>query len=335
VFSYCIEKKGDNINEIIDELVELNKAVKAPVSHIGSTVSQIRAAAHASAKAFKAFYNRVDLNCKAGFGFIKSFTSKLNGDLVGVKAAINSAHARIKKNTAAVADFAKKLAANKAELRNSHKRHAIESRNFRHRLLEAGAKLTTLRHIRNIIVDELLNGKAPASLIQVNTISTQLKQLKTLVEKDNDTMFSSVVSALLELVSEKNLNDQVILRKFLASLNKLAHKIRAWRRSAIADHKKIRKLNRASNAAKLKSIRALGNLLVEARSEVVGATRAIDELNNAIFIINKALARKQKENKHWERICDDQKRVAKIFTTAYTNLKNKVKKVGAALLNLQ
>jgi hypothetical protein len=335
VFSYCIEKKADNMNQIIDELVELNKIIQTPSLKIGIVVNQIQSAAQDSAKAFKGFYSKVEGNCKAGFGYLKSFTTKLEGDLVGAKDGINKATARVKKNTAAAANFGNKLKSAKESLKRDHVRQAQESNVFRERLLEAHAKITTIRHIRNIVVDELLNGKAPASLIQVNTISGKLQELKTLVEKDNDSMFAAVVSTLLEMVSGKNLNDQATLKKFLGSLSKLNQKIRNWRKSAIADHKRLRKLNKLNNAAKLKSIRALGRLLIEAKSAVVGATKAIDELKNAVFIISKAIARKHVQAKNWDKLCKDQARVKNIFVTAYKGLKAKLKTVGSSLLSLQ
>jgi len=335
VSSYCIEKKADNVNQIIDELVELNKAVKTPAAKIGSVVSQIRAAGHDSAKAFGAFYAKVKSNCKAGNGYLKSFTAKLNGDMVSAKSGVNSANGRIKRSTTAAARLAKRLGSSKSALKRSHARQAKEARVFRQNLLEAEGKVVVIRHVRNIVVDELLNGKAPASLIQVNTITSKLQELKTMVEKDNDSMFSAVVGTLLEMVSEKNLNNQKILRKFLGALRKLKNRIVAWRKKALGNSRRIRRLSLASNAARLKSIRALGRLLVEARSSVVAAKRTIDELKNASGLISRALSRKATEVKNWGRLCADQKRVAGLFGGAYNQLRNKVKQVAASLLNLQ
>jgi len=146
-------------------------------------------------------------------------------------------------------------------------------------------------------------------------------------------MFSAVVSSLLQMATERNLNDQGVARKLLASLVKLNRKIRHWRKQALADQKKLRKLHRASNAANLKSIRALGSLLVEARSAVLGAVKHIDELNNAIFIIQRAIARKAKENHHWKRICEDQKRVARLFTSSIEDLKAMVQKSAETFIS--
>lgn len=333
--SYCIEKKADNVNQIIDELVELNRIILTPAQKIGRVVAQIREAARDSAKAFDAFYSRVKTNCNAGSGYLKSFTDKLKGDKINAQASINHARNRVKVNQAAHSKLKKQLKDARAALEQAHKRQGREAHEFNQRLLEAESKLTTIRHVRNIVVDELLNGKAPASLIQVNTISTKLNELKTMVEKDNDSLFTSVIGNLLEMASQQNLNDQTTLRKFLGSLRKLNRRIKAWRTAALANHKKIQKINAASNAAKLNSIRATSKLAVEAASAVKGGLRHIDELSNAIGLIEKALARKQKESDNWEKLCKDQSRVAGIFQNAHKALRSRAKQVHGNIVRLQ
>lgn len=332
VTSYCIEKNTNNVNQIIDELVELNKVNKAHAPNIGRTISQIRSAVHDSAKAFGAFYSKVEANCHNGRRYLTSFTAKLKGDLVAAQSGINSAHGRIKRSTASAARLTHKLKHAKDALKKSQKRQRHEAHVFHQHLLEAEDKLVVIRHIRNIVVDELLNGKAPASLIQVNTINTQLNQLKTLVEKDNDALFSSVVATLIEMSNERNLNDQKVLRNFLGALRKLRLRITEWRAGAIKDRKRLSDINKKSNAARLKSIRAVGRLLVEARSSVVAAQRTIDDLNNAVVLVNRGLKRKARESHHWDRLCADQKRVAGVFNGSYQTLRRKVRAVAAALL---
>jgi len=316
-------------------LVELNKAVDNPASKIASVVSQIRSSVHDAIQAFKAFYKRVQGNCKTGQHYLQTFKAKLQGDLSSTNGLINSAQNSLKKNQAAAASLAKKLSAAKEELKSAHERQEKEEAHYRAIILEAYQKLVVIRHVRNIVVDELLNGKAPASLLQVNTVSQKLQELKTLVEKDEDSMFSSVVATLIEMVSERNLNDQNILRKFIAALDKLKKSIKRWRSKSKADHKNIKRLNEANNAAKLKSIRALGRLLVEARSGAIGASRAIEELSNARDLITAAIGVKTREEKQWQELCDDQERVAKIFQTAHANLKSKIKTAAAHIFNLQ
>jgi hypothetical protein len=335
VSSFCIEKKPDNVNQIIDELVELNKSVGTPASDVGALVSQIRTATHDTSVAFNSFYAGVHSNCQAGFKYLKSFHGKLSGDRVGAQASINSAQSRIAKNTASAARLVKQVKSAKRTLRNAHARMVKERSAYRVSLLEAEGKITVIRHVRNIVVDELLNGKAPASLIQVNTITSKLQELKTLVQKDNDSIFATVVGTLLEMVTEKNLNDQKILRKFLGALSKLNNKIRAWRTSTLKRNKAQHQLNKATAQARLRSLRALGKLLVEAKSAVVAGTRAVEDLKNAVALLGRALARKVQEAKNWGQLCGDQSRVNKLFVDAHNSLLAHLKYVSHRLLALK
>jgi len=134
-------------------------------------------------------------------------------------------------------------------------------------------------------------------------------------------MFTVVVTSLLENVSERNLNDQGILRKFLKSLKKIRNSIWKWKKTSKANHKVQRKLAKESIAAKLKSLRALGRLLVEARSNKVSATRNIEELKAAVSHLNHAITRKTRELKYWNLLCDNQAAVMKVFKDARNELK--------------
>jgi hypothetical protein len=323
VSSFCIEKKADNVNQIIDELVALNTSVQTPADKIGSLVSQIRTSAHQSAKAFGAFYSGVQANCKAGTRYLSAFSAKLNGDVVATRQGVLGAQRRMAKGTAAGTRLTAQVATAKTSLRNSRARQVKEATVFRALLAEAKGKMLVLKQVRDIVVDELLNGKAPASLIQVNTITSKLQDLKKMVANDNDSMFSAVVGSLLEMVTQQNLNDQTILRKFLAALARLGSKISNYITKSTAGAKKIRALNLTTNAARLTSLRALGKLLVEARSQVVAGTRTVEELNNAGEVLNRAVQRKVRETKQWSNLCGDQARVGALFMKAHQVIKAK------------
>jgi hypothetical protein len=335
VSSFCIEKKPDNVNQIIDELVALNTNVGTPASQMGELVEQIGAAAHDTATAYTKWYSGVEANCAAGFKYLKSFHEKLEGDRVGAQASVASFQSRMRKNTASAAKLVVQVKAGKATLRNAHARMVKERSAYRVALLEAEGKITVIRHVRNIVVDELLNGNAPASLIQVTTITSKLQELKTMVQKDNDSIFATVVGSLLEMVTEKNLNDQKILRKFLGALSKLNNKIRAWRTSTLKRNKEQHQIDKATAKARLTSLRALGKLLVEARSAVVAGRNAVEDLTNTVALLTRGLARKAVEAKNWYSLCADQARVNTMFVTAHKSLEAHVKGVSARLMNLK
>jgi hypothetical protein len=335
VSSFCIERKADNFNQIIDELVELNSAIATPADKVARTIASIRAAANDSATAFSAFYTQVQANCASGRKQLANFASKLQGDLVNAQAGINSATKAAALNKKNAGRFQAQAAAARSALAKTHARQQKEAATYREQLLEAEAKMVVIKHVRNIVVDELLNGKAPASLLQVNTISSKLNQLKSMVEASNDSMFTTVVNSLIEMASEKNLSSQRILRKFLGALKKLNDKLKLWISTSAAENKKMNAINKANNAAKLKSVRALGRLLVEARSSVVAAARTIRELKNATTVLGRSIHRKSQEAHHWGRICAAQAKTMTVFRDARASLKAKVTQVSAALLHLK
>ena len=299
-FSHCLEKKQDNAGEIIDELTELHTIIGTPKPDLGRLINTIKNSEKNSRHVFDKFFKSVKGNCKTGGRLLVEFMAKIKGDIVSAKAGINRAHDRIKKNTKAITKLTKQIKKHKEQLINAHRRHGKEAKQFQKTLLEAEAKIITIKHVRNIVVDELLNGKAPASLIQVQTINTNLNQLKTQVQNDNDSIFSTVINTLLEMTTEQNLNNQKILRKFLGALRTLNNRIRAWIKKSKQQYRRVRKLNLATKLATLTSLRAFGKLYVEARSSLIAAKRTIEEFKNAGTISSKGLARKNKELENGE-----------------------------------
>ncbi len=324
--SYCVEKKTNYMNQIIDELVELNTQMHHHKPNAFLLLKKIAQSAKESARAFVAFYRKVKANCKRGVRYIRNFMQKLKGDYIVSGIRIRKAKKRIKYAKKHAHRLRKKIAKSKKRLRKAAKRHARSAFRFRKALTEAEGKLVVIKHVRNIVVDELLNGRAPKpSLLQVNTITTKLQQLKTMVEKDDDVIFSTLVETLIQMASLKNLSDQRILRKFLRALAKLASKIRRWRKLAFRNRRRIKKIYKKSFAARLRVLRAMGRLLIQFRSTVLASRRAISDLKNTLKVIARALKRKRNEFKNWILLCSDQKHVGKLFAKHFLTMKRKLR----------
>lgn len=308
-------KQPDVANEIIDQLLELNKLVTPSQQNLSKLVYDVRAATQDNAQSFNSFYGEVANSCKTAAEKLKSFVAKLNGDLVGAQDGINVANKSSEQSKATVTRLTDQVKEAKTALEDAKNRQANERKKSRALLNEANEKLIALRYVRNIVTDELLNPpKAPGmALIQVQGITSKLEDLKKLAVKGSDAMFTTVVTSLLSMATEQNLNDQNILRKFLAALHKLEEDIKKWRTRAVAADKNIRMLNRKSNAEMLNSLRALGQLLVDARSAVMAATRTIDELKYVVDMLSKAISVKNNEAISWMNLCNDQDRIAKLF----------------------
>ena len=333
-----MENKPDSVNEIIDQLLELNKLVAPSPQHLSKLVYEIRAASQDTTQSFNSFYGEVKNSCKTAAEKLTSFSTKLNGDLINARDGINVANQSSEQSKATVTRLTQEVKDAKTALRDAKKRQDNERRASRALLREANEKLIALRHVRNIVTDELLNPpKAPQkmALIQVQDITSKLQDLKTLAVKGSDAMFTTVVTSLLSMATEQNLNDQNILRKFLEALHKLEENIRAWKMRTLQANKQIRSFNRKSNAEMLKSLRALGQLLIDARSAVVAATRTVDELNNAVTLLTKALSVKNKEAHHWFALCQDQDRIANLYRKEQETFSRNINDANKRLLTGQ
>jgi len=272
-------------------------------------------------------------NCKIGSSYINDFSNKLKGDLLTANGAITKSEKHKVKAQKDLTKYSKEFKESKAAVRAAHIREEKEQRHFEKLLIEADNKLIVIKRVNDLIEDELLNGKAP-SLVQVNTVSEKLNELKTMLEKSDDSMFATVIGALLETVSLQNLSNQGILRNILSTLKKIKNNILAWRKKAIKDNKNVRKIAAKAMAAKLKSLAALGKLIIVAKSDIVQATRNIEELKTAIAALNVVISRKARDLKHWNALCDNQAQIAKIFRDGRSELKKHVSNVAKNLLNL-
>jgi hypothetical protein len=320
------------MNEIIDELVQLNKDVRTSRSQIARLVSEIRNSNSKSEGSFSNFLNSVRARCTRGSTLMKDFVTQLTGDKTTAEVQIKNTQTRLGQFDKNIASTVKQINILETSISESQKRERKEARDFSNTLFEAEEKLQALRHIQNIVQDELLNTGKGASLLQVKTISEKLQELKAKIEKDSDPMFISVITGLMELTSERNLNDQSVLKKFLSAVSKLAAKLNEWRVKATRDRKNLRKIQKLTRTQKKNVLRSQNLLLVEYRSNKAAALSAIEELNHAVQESNRSLNRKANEIKHWNANCQDQERLGKVFLSGYSEVKRHTEGLVAALL---
>jgi acyl CoA:acetate/3-ketoacid CoA transferase alpha subunit len=346
VSSFAIERKADNINQIIDELVELHKVIKSPKAHVAGLLGNVQKSRHDAGTAFRAFFTTVQGSCKAGAANLGGFIKALQGDVVEAQTQINNFKGELASATKNSAKYAAQVKTARAEIENANKRFNQALAAHQQHRLEAEEKLRIIRHVRNIVHDELLNAppakpkaspRGKRSLLQVHAeaINGKLQELKGLVEKSDDSLYSTVVASLIEMASEQNLNDQTILRKFLAALRKLRNNFRKFIVTSAKEFKATTLLHKKNMKSRLSSLRALSSLLAQTRSDVKGATVALHELDNVTNSLNQTISRKNAELKNLQKLCDDQARIAKLFQGAFKNLKGKVIEALKLVVNLK
>ena len=333
VFSSCIESKQGNFDQIMHELVELNQVIETPPIELSKVITEIKKSVQECVQTFMEFYNKVKDNCKTGNLLISEFKAKIEGDILNAIVQENNANNRIVTNNLAVAKLGKDIKEAKEVLKDSRKRHHKETKDFYKTLQESTNKIIVIKHLENIIVDELLNKPANASFLQVKSIKSKLQDLKALVEKDDDEMFTGVLGAMVSLVTLQNLNDQTILKKILTTLAKLKEKLKIWRTKELKSFKELEKLAKKANQAKLTSLRAMGKLYVEAQSSLIAAKSSLTQLVNIKHLLNVALSRKVKESDNWNKLCADQDRIAHLYNKSYTDLKAAAKHTESLIVN--
>jgi len=302
-----IQGKPEAINELFEELLELNAQVKTSTYQVSNLFDQARSESMAASAYFATFENNSKMTCARLQSDFKSFMTKLSGDMVAAKAGMASTHRQMAEDKSKSAEVYKENQNNIRGHQQELERQRDVQKTFRQAVAEANRKLVVVKHVKNIINDELLNAtRGKASLIQVTTVTKKLQELRELMAKDEDTMFSHIVETLIEMTTEQNLNDQGVLRNLLAALRKLRNSLRSWVEKATADNEKLRKISSEENAARLKTISNSEKLLADYAASETLNRRTLDELNNVVVLAEAALSRKTREFQGSEALCQHQ-----------------------------
>lgn len=169
--STTLASKSNSLENIVSELVELNKlAGKSPES-ITMLVSKMSSSLEAVQNKEAKFFNRAERNCKSGNQIAKGYLEKLKSDLVENNVTINLS---IQKSAEAQ-ESKKKLKSQVADLKSKFqdldKQINKEWEKFRRFASENEQKLVTIKYVKDIITDELLAKHDSGSSTKINTKS--------------------------------------------------------------------------------------------------------------------------------------------------------------------
>jgi len=154
--SNTLASKSNSLENIVSELVELNKlAGKSPES-ITILVSKMSSSLEAVQNKEAKFFNRAERNCKSGNQISKGYIQKLKSDLVENNATINlsiqkSVEAQESKKT-----LKSQVASLKTKFQDIDKQINKEWEKFKLFASENEQKLVTIKYVKDIITDELL-----------------------------------------------------------------------------------------------------------------------------------------------------------------------------------
>jgi len=336
--SFCASsaKNADKFPSILNQFVELNEAIGVEKADVGVIVAQVKNSLSSGKKQFANFFRAVEAHCSSAVAGIKTTIKELNSSINDAKSNQNNWTKNLASATADAKDAKANIVKARGQLVTLRKRISKITLNYRVYAEEADKKLNVVKVLRDIITDELFN-KAPGALVQVNKFQEKLAELKGLLNNNSDSLYSPIVSVLLDLATEQNFSDQGVLRKILQNLNNLDKALKDFRakqeKSFGAELKNIRK--QIKNVKQ--RIRAYRRMRTQAISKRIDAQHYLTFYGHEIVHFNAEKGRKETELHMFKKLCAFEKRMHKravktykFFTTVAKDVFARVQKIKSA-----
>jgi len=334
--SFCASsaKNPDKFPNILNQFVELNEAIGVEKADVGVIVGQVKSSLVSGKKDFVRFITAVEKHCSSAVGNIKRTISNLNSSLNDAKSNLNNWTKNLATATADAKDAKANIGKAREQLVALRKRIAKITMDYRVYAEEADKKINVVKVLRDIITDELFN-KAPGALVQVNKFQEKLAELKGLLNNNSDSLYSPIISVLLDLATEQNFSDQGVLRKILQNLNSLDKALKEFRskqeKGLNAEMKTIRK--QMKNVKQ--RIRAYRRMKSQAISKRIDAQHYMTFYGHEIKHFNAEKGRKEAELNMFKKLCDFERRMHKRGVKAYKFFKQVAKDVSARILKIK
>jgi len=334
--SFCASsaKHTDKFPNILNQFVELNEAIGVEKADVGVIVAQVRNSLASGKKQFATFFRAVETQCAYAVSSIKTTIKELKSSINDAQSNQNNWTKNLGTATADAKEASANIAKAKVQLVALKKRIAKITMDYRVFAEEADKKLVVVKVLRDIITDELFK-KAPGALVQVNKFQEKLNELKELLNNNSDSLYSPIVSVLLDLATEQNFSDQGVLRKILQNLNNLDKALKEFRqkqeKALDAEMKNIR--------AQIKNvkqrIRAYRRMRSQAVSKRIDAQHYLTFYGHEIVHFNAEKGRKEGELHMFKKLCEFEKRMHASAMMHYKFFKGVAKDVFARVQKLK
>ena len=294
-------------SNLINQFVELNNKLGNPAEDVGVVIANVKNVINDEEKKNAEHFAFLLSNCLNAGGSVSAAVKTLDNEITESTNQLNTWKASLDKSSAEITRSENNIKSTEAKIAENRKIIDSTLEDFKVSVTETDAKLNVVKFLRDIITDELLNGASPNSFVQLNKFTTKLNELKAMLNSENDSLYTPLVSVLLELASEQNFSDQGILKQILQNINSLDTNLREFRKQ------KETALN-----SSLKSLRAEGNNLLQIRtaylnmraqniSDRIDATHYISFYTNEITHFNTEKSRKNAELALLQKICEFEK----------------------------
>jgi len=333
LISSCFCSATKDYNNIIHQFVELNEAMGVPKEDVGVMIAGVTSALNKSKKAHTSFFRDIETQCASGLAMIKAGIKAADDSTKDATVQKNNWTSNLAKSAADKKDAAANIKKARGELKAARKRVSKLAMDYRVLAEEADKKLNVVKVLRDIINDELFN-RAPGALVQVNKFQSKLAELKEMLNNNSDSLYSPIISVLLDLATEQNFSDQGILRKILDNLKNLDAALRKFR----ADQEKGLDSEIATVRKQIKNIkqriRAYRRMSHQASSKAIDARHYIAYYTHEIAHFTAEKNRLTAASNFFTKLCDFQKNVHKKAVAFNKRLRAAVPRLQNALLKI-
>jgi len=317
----CSCSAGKDYQNIIHQFVELNTEMGVPKEDVGVLIANVKATLTRSKKAHENFFRTMETQCTSALALIDKEIKSHSDSVADATNQINTWAKNLSKATADRKDATANIKKARVQLKDLKKKVSKAVLNYRVFAEEADKKLNVVKILRDIINDELYN-RAPG-LVQVTKFTQKLAELKEMLNNDTDSLYSPIVSVLLDLATEQNFSDQSTLKKILTNLNNLDKALREFRtKQEKGLDEEIKTLRKEIKNIRQR-IRAYRRMRHQASSKAIDANHYIAYFKHEVAHFTAEKNRMTAVKNFLTKLCDFQKTVHKKSSAHNKKLKTK------------
>jgi len=224
----CFCSASDDYKNIMHQFVELNEAMGKPKEDVGLLFAKVKGVLEKQKKSHGNFFRTLETHCASGLKLLGDAIKANANAVTEASSSLNTWKANLGSATKDRKDARAEIAKARVQLKGLRKRVSKVTMDYRVFASEADKKLTVVKVLRDIITDELFN-RVPGALVQVNKFTQKLSELKDMLNNNSDSLYSPIISVLLDLATEQNFADQGILKKILENLRNLDKALKDFR----------------------------------------------------------------------------------------------------------
>jgi predicted nucleic acid-binding Zn-ribbon protein len=304
-FATGIETTIDSreFSEIIEDFVEIHKEANSNID-IGMLLAGLRLNLDASQKQYRDFLDSFIVSCNNAKVKLGNYIVNLKGQAEETRSQANHWKRDTEKAFKDSGNNERMLNQTRANLQKVMQDMAQIIVEYHQGVGESEAKLVVIKQLYNIIEDELIKPSG-RSFVQLK-FHRKLDNLQELLQKTGDTLYTPIITALVNLASESSFSDQSVLKQILFNLRKLRANIEKFKGEKEYDMNNrmvILKKEQENLESQIGDYQHLSERYV---SIVTEAHQNMDLLNKDFSNIQAEVERKNSELQNLNHLCEEE-----------------------------